>query len=176
MSKGRTILQTERLTLRELTTEDNAFILTLVNSPGWLQYIGERNVHTPADAIAFLQNGYMKSYSEHGYGLWCVTLNESHQPIGLCGIINRKELDFPDLGFAFLPEFQGKGYAFEAANATLAFAFQVIRIPSLLAIATFDNRASIALLEKLGFYNDGEQAYPGTGEILLRMRMDNGDD
>ncbi|MBL7866238.1 MAG: RimJ/RimL family protein N-acetyltransferase, partial [Cyclobacteriaceae bacterium] len=73
-------LVTSRLVLARFVHEDAAFIVTLLNSPGWLKYIGDRHVHTPTDAVAYLDQGPMKSYRENGFGLLRVSLRENGQP------------------------------------------------------------------------------------------------
>src|SRR5690348_11717563 len=97
------ILETERLVLREFDLDDTPFIIELLNSPGWLKYIGDRHVKTDDDAKRYLQNGPMKSYADNGFGLCMVMLTDG-TPVGMCGIINRADLEHPDIGFAFLPE------------------------------------------------------------------------
>jgi RimJ/RimL family protein N-acetyltransferase len=72
-------------------------------------------------------------------------------PIGICGLIKRDALEDVDLGFAFLPGFRGKGYAYEAAEATIAYGKNVLGLNRLVAITVQGNEASIKLLEKLGF-------------------------
>ncbi len=144
------IIETERLILREFTFDDTKFILDLLNSPGWLEFIGDRNVKTENDAKEYLQNGPMKSYSENGFGLSMVELKSTKIPIGMCGILRRDSLEHPDIGFAFLPEFTGKGYAFEIANATIAFAKNKLKIKTIHAITLPRNKTSIKLLTKIG--------------------------
>jgi RimJ/RimL family protein N-acetyltransferase len=162
------ILTTERLRLRELTCEDAGFILELLNTPGWLQYIGDRNVRTKEQAEAYLQNGPVKSYKEHGFGLWLVEATEDGAPIGLCGILKREHLEHPDIGFAFLPAYNGKGYALEAAGATLSHAREVFGIAKVLAIVLPANAASIRLLEKLGLTFVKTFTFPdGKDELFL---------
>lgn len=163
----RHILETERLQLRELTTADTAFIIELLNSPGWLEYIGDRNVHNEEQAIAYLENGPIKSYGLNGYGLFMVMLKEDQTPIGMCGIINRGILENPDIGFALLPEYAGKGYAFEMADATLKYAKETLKLPKILAIVLPTNPHSIRLLEKIGLKQEGTFVYPDSGEELL---------
>lgn len=145
------ILETERLKLRRFTPEDAEFIIRLVNSPGWIEYIGDRNIKTSEQAGAYLLNGPMKSYEENGFGLWMVELKLNGAPIGMCGIIKREMLDHPDLGFALLPEFTHQGYAFEMTNATIDYAKKILAIPIIMAITLAKNQASIRLLEKLSF-------------------------
>jgi len=146
----KTIFETERLILREFTEDDFAFIISLVNSDGWLRYIGDRNIHTEAQAKEYLRNGPIKSYKENGYGLSMVVLKAGNIPIGMCGIINRATLEHPDIGFAFLPGFSNKGYGFEIAAKTLKHALEELQIPKVVAITVPENTASIKLLEKIG--------------------------
>ncbi|MEI6410635.1 MAG: GNAT family N-acetyltransferase [Bacteroidota bacterium] len=163
----RHILETERLQLRELTHADAAFIIDLLNSPGWLAFIGDRNVHNEAQAIGYMENGPIKSYAQNGYGLFMVMLKESQTPIGICGIINRDILAHPDIGFALLPEYAGQGYAFEMANATLKYAKETLNLPKILAIVLPNNPHSIRLLEKIGLKQEGVFVYPDSEEELL---------
>ena len=145
------ILQTERLILRKLSMDDTEFIIELVNSPGWLQYIGYRNIHTTEDALKYLQGGPMKSYVQNGYGLLLIQLKTTNRPIGMCGLIKRDAFPLPDLGYALLPAYEGKGYITEATSAYLAYVGQQLHIEKLMAITNLDNEKSIRVLEKLHF-------------------------
>ena len=144
------VLQTERLNLRELTLDDAPFILTLLNEPSFLRFIGDKKVRTLEAARQYLLNGPMASYAHHGFGLNLVELNDSHTPIGICGLLKREELPDPDIGFAFLPDFWGKGFAYEAAVAVMNDARERLKLNRVLAIVNPDNDASIKLLERLG--------------------------
>jgi RimJ/RimL family protein N-acetyltransferase len=144
------ILETKRLVLRRYELDDAQFIVELVNSPGWIEFIGERNILTEESAIDYLLTGPMKSYKELGFGLSMVQLKDG-TPVGMCGILKRESFDHPDLGFAFLPRFTGNGYALEIASATIRYAKEKFDIKTLLAITVPKNDRSIRLLEKLGF-------------------------
>jgi RimJ/RimL family protein N-acetyltransferase len=144
------ILETTRLRLREFNTGDKMFILQLVNSPGWLQFIGDRNIRTEEDAEDYLVNGPLRSYQAHGFGLSLVELKEDQTPIGMCGVLKRDFLKSPDIGFAFLPEFTGKGYAHEIAAATMIHAKDILNEQVILGITAANNKNSINLLEKIG--------------------------
>lgn len=169
------ILETERLVLREFTTEDTPFIIELLNSPGWLEYIGDRNVRTEEEARLYLQNGPLKSYELNGFGLSMVELKDGKIPIGMCGIIKRDNLHGPDIGFALLPAFTGKGYAYEVASATLAYATNQLKLPRVLAIVMPVNKPSIKLLEKIGLKCTGTFSFPGAAEELLLYSNQAGD-
>jgi len=161
------ITSTERLNLREFTHDDAKFVIALLNSEGWIKYIGERNVKTEEDAKAYLSNGIMKGYVEKGYGFYLVELKEDKTPIGMCGLIKRDSLPHTDIGFAFLPEFEGKGYAFEAATATMILARERFKLNTILAITLPSNERCITLLEKIGLRKIDIYLEPSTSEELL---------
>jgi RimJ/RimL family protein N-acetyltransferase len=145
------ILRTARLQLRELAPGDAPFMLVLLNEPSFIRNIGDRGVRTLADARAYLVNGPIASYTRYGFGLYLVELAATEEPIGICGILQREALPDPDLGFAFLPAYWGRGFAFEAAAAVRCYARSELGVGRLLAITDPQNDASIRLLEKLGF-------------------------
>ena len=160
------ILETEKLKLRELTLDDTSFIIELVNSTGWLKYIGDRNIKTTEQAKGYLKNGPIKSYQENGFGLWLVETKDNKNPIGMCGILHRDYLDNPDIGFAFLPEYIGMGFGFEAATGTISLAKNQLNFSSICAITMPDNVASIKLLEKIGMKFIKSISPPGSQEEL----------
>ncbi len=144
------ILETDRLSLREFRLGDAKFIIELINSPDWLKFIGDRNVKTEEQAISYIQDRLLKSYQENGFGFYLVEKKDDNSSIGLCGISKRDHLDFPDIGFAFLPGFTGQGYAYEMAKSTLAYAKISLNIVKIAAITVADNERSKRLLEKIG--------------------------
>ena len=148
-----TVLETQRLSLRKFTVNDAQFILKLLNEPSFLRYIGDKQVRNLEDARQYILNGPVASYERNGFGLYLVELKESYTPIGMCGFLKREELPDPDIGFAFLPEFWSKGFAFEAAAALLHDARE--RFQRILAITSLDNDASIKLLQRLGLRFEG---------------------
>ncbi len=162
-----TVLQTPRLSLRRLVAEDAPFILVLVNDPDWLRFIGDKNVRDLDGARAYIANGPEAMYARCGYGLWLVELREG-TPIGLCGLLSRDTLPHPDIGFAFLPQYRGQGYACEAAAATLAYARETLGMKRVLAITSPDNTDSGRLLEKIGLRLEGLHRMPGeTRDVKL---------
>ncbi|MEO8769629.1 MAG: GNAT family N-acetyltransferase [Ferruginibacter sp.] len=161
------ILETERLSLREFTINDTAFIIELVNTPGWIAFIGDRNIKTTEQAKEYLQNGPMKSYELNGFGLSLVEIKTNKTAIGMCGIIKRDNLENPDIGFAFLPQFTGKGFAFEIANATMNYASDILKLPTVFAITIPSNERSIKLLEKIGLKFRQLFIFPGEKEELM---------
>jgi len=162
------MLETTRLSLRLFAPDDAPFILRLLNEPSFLQHIGDKGVRDLEGAQGYLTNGPLASYARHGHGLMAVVLKATGEPIGMCGLLKRDNLDHPDLGYAFLPEFWSKGYAMEAAKATLDHGAKVLGFRTILAIVSQGNAASIKLLEKLGFaFVRLEAMYPGEPEVAV---------
>ena len=161
------ILETERLILRPLQYSDAAFILELVNTPGWLQYIGDRNIHSLEDAIKYIENGPLASYQTYGFGLYLVALQDSGLPIGMCGFLQRDFLDDPDIGFAFLPAYTGQGYAYEIAEASIRYLADTWGKKRVLGITLPNNGPSIGLLKKLGLQYERNFRKPGETEELM---------
>lgn len=160
------IIETSRLVLRKLDISDASFIVELLNTPGWLRFIGDRNVKAIADAEGYILNGPVKSYNTNGFGLYIVTLKDG-TPVGMCGLIKRDALEHVDVGFAFMPQYTGKGYAFEATEATLGYARNELGLTTILAITTQDNVQSINLLKKVGLRFERLFQMPGDDEVLM---------
>jgi [ribosomal protein S5]-alanine N-acetyltransferase len=144
------VLETDRLVVRRLTLDDAAFILKLVNEPSWLQFIGDKGVRNLDDARNYLRTGPLDMYERHGFGMFRVELKERGVPIGMCGLIKRDTLPDADIGYAFFPEYWGKGYAFEAAAAVLSFGHRTIGLKRILAITSPNNDSSVRVLERIG--------------------------
>lgn len=166
------IAETERLRLREFTVDDAPFLLELLNTPGWLQFIGDRGVRTIEDAKMYAEKKLISSYARFGYGLYCVETKDTRKPIGMCGLVRRDALENADVGFAFLPDWSRAGYALEATTAVLLFAKKKIRNKKLLAITQADNDRSIRLLTKLGFTFEKTTILPGEDQTLMLYSND----
>jgi RimJ/RimL family protein N-acetyltransferase len=146
-----TVLETERLLLRQFSTEDAEFILELLNEPSFIRNIGDRGVRTIEGANSYILNGPVASYAKNGFGLYLVKLKETNESIGMCGLIQRDALEDVDIGYAFLPRFWSKGYAVESALAVKEYARNVIGLNHIVAITDPENEGSIRVLEKIGF-------------------------
>lgn len=155
------ILETERLVLREVTVQDAAFVLDLLNSPGFLENIGDRGVRTLDEARTYIEDRVLGSYRDHGFGMWLTAQKSDGAAVGLAGLVRRDGLDVPDVGYAFIQRVWGRGYAQEAAAAVLAHARGPMGIPNLAAITTPENFASMAVLRKIGFTFHGMITLPG---------------
>jgi RimJ/RimL family protein N-acetyltransferase len=144
------ILETPRLLLRTAEAGDAAFYGALLNSPSFIEQLGDRGVHTLEQAERALADGPGAMQARYGHSLYIVCTRNA-APIGMCGLIKREELDGVDLGYAFLPRHHGQGYAREAAAAVRDYAHETLQIQRLLAIVSAKNEKSISVLQKIGF-------------------------
>lgn len=162
-----TVVETNRLVLRQVTDADAGFILDLLNQPSFLRFIGDKGVRNTDDAKRYIQTGPLASYERFGFGLYLVELKETSVPIGMCGLLKRDTLPEVDVGFAFLPDYWSQGYAFESTSAVMTYGREVLGLRRILAITSLDNNASIRLLEKVGLKFEGLITLPEQGEVRL---------
>ena len=161
-----TVIQTERLTLQKATFDDAEFIFQLLNDPTFIDNIVDKGIKTLDDAKNYIQQSLIDSYNTHGFGLYITRLKSDNTPIGLCGLLKREELEWPDVGYALLPEFVGFGYATEGAKASMEYGFKALGMSKIVAITSINNAASIKVLEKVGLRREKVIEIYG-GESLL---------
>jgi len=147
------VCETQRLIIRELTKCDAEFIYRLMNSAGWLKHIGDRNIDSIETAATYIEESFRKAYQDNNFGFWAVIDKITNQALGINGLIKRNELEHVDIGFAFLPEFMGHGFAYESSVAILAYGKLVLDIDPIIAITSKNNHSSQKLLTKLGMQN-----------------------
>lgn len=143
--------ETPRLQLSHFTEDDAAFIVRLLNEPSFIRHIADKNVRTLDDAVGYLRKGPMASVAIHGFGLGRVLRKDTAEVIGMCGLIKRPDFADVDIGYAFLPEHWGQGFAVEAVRGVLEMAGPVHGLQRVVAVVNPDNAESTRLLEKLGF-------------------------
>jgi len=167
------LIQTPRLTLRELSpAHDAGNMLALLNDPGFHAGIGDRGVRTQAQAHDYLAGWHGAQYATHGFGHYALELREGGDFIGTTGLIQRPDLELPDIGYALLAAYQGRGYAEEAARAVMAHARDTLGLRALCAIVSPGNAASVRLLEKLGLHRAGEYRIAAEREPLAYYVVD----
>ncbi len=162
------VLETERLILREFDINDSEFVIKLLNTEGWLRYIGDRRVKDPKQAEEFIEGRLRPSYTEHGFGFYVVESKSTKERLGMCGLVKRDGLENVDIGYAFLPENFGKGYAYESSVAVVEFAKEKLKLPGLDSITMRINEPSIKLLERLGFSFEKNIVLKGEELMLYR--------
>ena len=162
------ILETERLILSRLTIADAPFILELMNEPCFIEFVADRGLRSEADAADFLSEKILPSYERFGFGFYRVTMKQPETAIGICGLVKRETLDDPDIGFAILERFCGKGYAYEAAVAVMEYGGNALGLTRICGVTAPHNRVSQHLLQKLGLKFQRKFHLPGYGtESLL---------
>ena len=139
--------ESPRLLIEKLHVSDFAFINELLNTEGFLKFIGDRNVRSDDDAKVYIA----KTLENESIQYWVVKLKPELAPVGIVSFVKRDYLPCPDIGFAFLPRYTGKGFAFEAVNAALGRILPECGNETVIAITDNDNAPSMRLLHKLGF-------------------------
>ncbi|MDL5513130.1 GNAT family N-acetyltransferase [Arenibacter sp. M-2] len=163
---------TERLTLKPTSAEDAAFIYELFNTPKWLKNIGDRNINSPEMAKEYILSKMKPQLERLGYSNYTLIRKTDKVKIGCCGLYDREGLEGIDIGFAFLPQYEGQGFAFEAADKLKNIAFDEFGLHSLSAITSKHNVASQRLLEKLGLALAGTTTLPNGKEELLLYKIE----
>ena len=172
MVKKYDLFETDRLILRATDFEDSKLVLELLNTPKWIRFIGDREVHKLQDASKYIEDRMLPQYERLGYGNYRMIRKADKMKMGFCGLYNREGLEGVDVGFAILPEFEGQGYTFEAASFMLDFGFNTLNLSMIQGITDKDNIASQRLLEKLGLESKGTVLLPNdTEETVLYQKM-----
>ncbi len=160
-------LETARLILRKFEPGDSEFIYKLLNSPGWLKYIGQRGIKNEDDARGYIENLIMPGYEKYGFGFYLMMRKDDGAQLGMCGLIKRDSLDDVDIGFAILPEYEGNGYTSEAAIATMEYAKNEVGLKRIAAITVPYNKCSIKILGKLGMKFEKMISIPNDPDELM---------
>ena len=165
--------ETERLLLKPMSKEDAPFLLDLLNSPKWIKYIGDRNVYTIKEAATYIKLKMTPQLKKLGFSNYTVIRKTDNAKVGSCGLYDREGLEGIDLGFAFLPQYEKNGYAFESANKLKDLAFNQFNLKYISAITTNENKDSQKLLEKLGLKYIKIINIPNDNEELLLYELRN---
>jgi len=169
-------LETERLELRRVSLDDAELLLAVWNDPDFIRNVGDRGARTIEDARAAMRAGALKLYEDYGYGPYAIRQKSDGADIGVCGLFRRENLEHPDIGFAILPGYRGRGLAEEAAFAVRDYALGDLGMKTLTAIVSPDNAPSIALIEKLGLAYDRMITMPGDDTAIRLYRMTGGEE
>ena len=165
-------LITQRLELNWLTLDDTPLMLAVWNDPAFVRHVADRGIRTLEQARAAVEAGPLRLYAEHGYGPFRVRRRVDGMDMGICGLFRRAGLEEPDIGFAILPDFCGKGYGFEAAAAVLEHARGALGLSAVSAIVSPLNAPSIGLLEKLGMHFERPIRMPGEDHDIRLYRIE----
>lgn len=147
---ARLSFETERTLLRPTSVEDAPFLFELMNTPKWLKYIGDRHIGSVLDAEEYVKVKMFPQLEKLGYSNYTVIRKIDKLKIGTCGLYDRDGMDGVDIGFAFLPQFEKQGFAFESAKRILQAGFEEFGLSEIKAITIIQNIDSQNLLQKLG--------------------------
>jgi len=168
MSETTPVIKTERLIMRPTDMEDSSFIYALLNTPNWIKYIGDKNVNSIEDAVYYIKTRILPPFKRFGYSTYTVIRKSDKVKIGTCGLYNRKGIEGVDIGFAFLSQFEGKGYAYESVLKLKEIAFNDFKLKKISAITIKENIKSQRLLIKIGLdYNKTIKLPNDKTELLL---------
>lgn len=142
--------ETDRLILLPTCEDDATFILELLNTPKWLEFIGDRNVHSIDDAKNYIAKKITPQFERLGFGNYTVVRKLDNIKVGTCGLYDREGLEGVDIGFGFLPDYERLGYALESALKLKEIVMSEFNINTISAITTRKNIASQNLITKLG--------------------------
>jgi len=165
------IFETERLLLKPTSEEDAELIFELLNTPKWIKYIGDRNIKTVENAKNYIKTKMLPQLKRLGFCNFTIIRKADNYKLGTCGLYDREGVEGIDIGFAFLPEYERKGYAFESVNKLKNVAFNEFGLTVINAITVKDNSSSQKLLEKLGLKLEGTTKLPNDDEELLLYKI-----
>lgn len=164
--------ETQRLLLTPTTEKDSEFIVELLNTPKWLEYIGDRKIYSVEDACQYIAEKMTPQFERLGFGNYTITRKSDGIIIGSCGLYDREGVDGIDIGFGFLPEYEKKGYALEASLKVKEIAFNNFNLDKISAITSKKNIGSQTLLKKLGLQYIENFKLPDSNESLMLYQLD----
>lgn len=167
-------LETERLLIRPTTVIDAAFILELLNTPKWIKYIGDRKIRTIDETEAYIQNKMLPQLERLGFSNYTVIRKSDNMKVGTCGLYDREGMQGIDIGFAFLPQYEKKGYAYESVSKLKEVAINDFKITEIKAITTKENLSSQNLLKKIGLQFKEIIKLPNDEEELMLFSFKTG--
>ncbi|MEH0153066.1 GNAT family N-acetyltransferase [Limibacter armeniacum] len=154
----KTLIETERLLLREITFDDKEELLQLHSDPEVQKWTGEPVIESMKEiekAIDIRQN----NYRQYGFGRLAAIQKDTSEFIGWVGLTYLQEFDKVDLGYRLKKKYWGMGFATEASKAIIDYGFNILNLDLIIAIALPENKASIRVMEKVGMIYDKQAPY-----------------
>ena len=159
--------ETERLVLKPTSEQDAELIYELMNTPKFIEYVGDRAINSIKSAGQYIQTKMLPQLKALGYSSYSLIRKTDGAKIGTCGLYNRDGVDGIDIGFGLLPDYEGQGYAYEASHRLLIAAFEEFKIQEIKAITSKKNISSQGLLKKLGLELIGTTKLPNEDDEIL---------
>lgn len=167
------IFETNRLILKPTSLSDSELIFMMMNAPKFKKYVGDRNITSIKKAEKYIEEKMIPQLQTLGYSNYTIIKKSNNLKIGVCGLYSREGIEGIDIGFGILPNFEGAGYAFEAANKLKEAAFENFQIQKIKAITSENNFASQKILEKLNMTSIGRVSLPNDDKELLLYEIEN---
>ena len=168
------IIETKRLALRKITLEDSEDMLRLHSHPVVQKYTGEATI----EALEEMEKAIrirLENYPKYGFGRWGTFIKDGMEFIGWAGLAYLPEFDEIDIGYRFLPQYWGKGYATEASHAILEYGFETLGLTRIIAIAMKENLGSIRVMQKIGMQFEKYAPYEPGGEDVVWYEFNKSD-
>lgn len=166
---GRTILETDRLILRQFSEDDAEVNLRLGIDPNVLRWT-RQPLDNLEHSLQAIRDFPMSDYRKHGFGRWVVALKSTGQMIGWAGLKFLEDSKEVDIGYRLLSEFWGKGYATEASRPCIDYGFKQLGLNTIIAFVLPDNSASIRVLTKLGLTDIGTAEHFGLTHRKMELQ------
>ncbi|MCE9597157.1 MAG: GNAT family N-acetyltransferase [Spirochaetia bacterium] len=153
-------LESERLILRRWLQNDLQPFTRMNTDPHVMRFFP--GLLSPEESSALFQR-LDAHFETHGFGVWALELKSTGDWIGFAGLgvcpFDAHFTPAVELGWRLLSEFQGKGYATEAAKVACTFAFKNVGLEELVAFTVPINQPSRRVMEKLGMTNNERESF-----------------
>ena len=161
----RIVLETPRLVLREMGTEDRGALASILQDERVMY--AYNGAFSEEETEAWLEK-QLRRYREYGFGLWAAVLRDTGEMIGQCGITMQEYGGglVPEIGYLLAYAYWHRGYATEAARACREYGFDVLRFDALYAIIRDTNRASQAVAARCGMRVAGRMVKHYRGAVM----------
>lgn len=155
-----TVLETERLLLREIRPDDLANLYRMNSDPEVMKYVGDGSVRTREQMLKELDMLISHYVRKPGLGIWATELKSNGTFVGASGLVHYDNTPAIEVGYRLLKEHWNKGYATEASRGLLKYGFETLGLEKIVSSAHVDNRASTRVMEKIGMrYVDNRFQY-----------------
>ena len=173
MHKPNLNIETERLIIRPFTLADiePSYVMNLDEEVS--KYTGDGGVASKSEIERRIKENVLGDYKRHGFGRLAVELKENGEFIGFAGLKYLEDLKEVDLGYRFLSDYWGKGYATESSKACLEFGFTNLGLEKIIAMVFPDNAASVHVLDKLNFKFEKDIIEDGEKVDVYALKREN---
>lgn len=166
------ILETKRLILREMTIGDAPFFFELNSNPNVVKHTGDGAFKTLQEAEDITKY-VISQYQNYGYGRLLVIEKSTSLPVGWCGLKYLEDQNETDIGYRFLEQKWGLGYATESAKACIQLGFEHYQLHRIIGRAATENKASIKVFKKLNMKFVTTEHFPEHEAVIYEIKKEN---